>query len=136
MKPILVVTASFYRKIVASLYDAAAEQLRDHSLTRIDVAGAWEIPVALAHHMNTKRYEGALALGCVIRGETDHYHYICHHVSGQLARLAVHHDWVMTQGIIMAHSRKQAEQRARHDDANYGRKAAKAWRTLHQAIHG
>ncbi len=53
----------------------------------IDVPGAYDIPGAVARNLNNKGCELVLTLGCVIKGETDHYHYICNAVANGIMNL-------------------------------------------------
>src|SRR5690349_20172782 len=78
---LLVVRAPYYREVVRGLADGAVRILREAgaSFETVDVAGAFELPQAIriAIREASARFEGYIALGCVVRGETDHYDHIC-----------------------------------------------------------
>src|SRR5689334_25242384 len=77
---ILIVRAPYYREVVDRLSDGAAGVLAEVGATfdTLEVAGAFELPQAIRIALRGRRsYDGFLALGCVVRGETDHYEHIC-----------------------------------------------------------
>jgi len=76
------------------------------------VPGAFELPQAVKALIETKRYDGVLPLGCVIRGETPHFEYICQAVTQGLTRLALQGETPLVYGIITAETPQQALERA------------------------
>jgi 6,7-dimethyl-8-ribityllumazine synthase len=77
---ILVVRAPYYRDVVDGMTAGAARILKDAGATSesLDVAGAFELPQALRLAVRgTTRFDGYVVLGCIVRGETDHYTFIC-----------------------------------------------------------
>ncbi len=133
--PILIVEARFYEDIADELVAGAIEALDrlGHPYhERIAVPGAFEIPAAIAlaaaaaHGGNAPRYGGYIALGCVIRGETTHYDYVCGESARGLMDLAVRERLAIGYGILTVENREQAWVRAARDKGNKGASAAAA----------
>ena len=91
---------------------------------RVVVPGAFEIPGAIA--LAAGRYDGFVALGCVIRGETTHYDYVCGESARGLQDLAIAHNLAIGFGILTVENEAQALARARVDRRNKGGEAANA----------
>ena len=128
MSHILIIEATFYKDIAKNLADAALAVLKTASATydTIQVPGCFEIPAALAMAIGSKRYDGYIALGCVIRGETSHYDYVCGESARGLNTLAYEHRIAVGYGIITANTQKQANARCKNDTHNVGARAASA----------
>ena len=130
MAHILIVSANFYRDIAGALSTGAQEYLHysGHSFETIEVPGAYEVPAAIRFAMQMKepRYDGFVALGCVIRGETTHYDYVCGESARGLQELAIHHNAAIGNGILTTENQEQAWARAAIDKGNKGRAAAEA----------
>ena len=115
-KKVLIVTASYYWDITASLR-ADAELLLDNSNIKfdvIDVPGVFEIPVTIAK--NIKKYDGFIALGCVIKGETPHFDFISKTTFEGLMKLSVDNKKPIGNGIITSFNLQQAIQRSGTDE--------------------
>lgn len=127
MKPILLVVAPFYEDIAALLVLGAEEALRvaKRSVERLEVPGAFEIPAAIACAAATGRYEGYVALGCVIRGETSHYDHICEESARGLQQLAITQQLAIGYGILTCETKEQAVVRADPAKGDKGGWAAK-----------
>ena len=111
-KKALIVTASYYWNITASLR-AEAEFLLDEAKIKfdvIDVPGVFEIPVTIAK--NIKKYDGFIALGCVIKGETPHFDFISKTTFEGLMKLSVDYKKPIGNGIITSLNLQQAIQRS------------------------
>ena len=125
---VLILEARFYEDIADQLVAGAVAALEkacvDHE--RISVPGAFELPAALAMAIDSGRYDGFVALGCVIRGETSHYEHVCGECARGLATLAERHRIALGFGVITAENREQAWERAATDRKNKGADAAKA----------
>ena len=126
---VLVLDSRFYGDIAdqlvagaAAVLDAAPEAPRHE---RISVPGAFELPAALALAISGDRYDGFVALGCVIRGETSHYDHVCAACAGGLATLSARHGIALGFGVITAETRDQAWERAAVDRRNCGAAAAR-----------
>jgi 6,7-dimethyl-8-ribityllumazine synthase len=131
---ILIVTASFYEDIADELAAGAIATLdaAQASYDVIDVAGAFEIPAAIgfAHQAGLNgtidAYDGYIGLGCVIRGETSHYDYVCGESARGLMDLSVQKQIALVNGILTVENRDQAMARARQSEKNKGGDIAEA----------
>lgn len=136
---VLVLDSRFYGDIADQLVAAAAAALDAAPAApcheRISVPGAFELPAALAMAIRSGRYDGFVALGCVIRGETSHYEHVCAACAGGLATLSARHGIALGFGVITAETRDQAWERASVDRRNCGAAAAQACLTM-MAVRG
>jgi 6,7-dimethyl-8-ribityllumazine synthase len=128
MKHILIIEARFYESLADSLVDAAIAELEQAgcSFERLAVPGVFEIPSTLSMAIITNKYDGYIALGCVIRGETTHYDYVCAESARGINDLAMQNLIAVGYGIITVENRKQAEVRADAAQKNMGGRAARA----------
>lgn len=134
---ILVVEARFYDDIADMLLRGAKRVLRDAGAVFdvVTVPGALEIPAAImiAHHGATAReepYEGVIALGCVIRGETSHYDIVAGESARAIMDISIALDMPMGNGILTVDTDAQARARARPTGEDKGGGAARAALTL------
>lgn len=125
---ILIIEADFYKDIAQSLAQGATDYLDDKGYTyeRISVPGALEIPAAIAIAQRTGKYAGYVALGCVIRGETTHYDYVCDVSASGLNDIAITQCAAIGNGILTVENRDQAWVRADVKQKNKGAMAADA----------
>ncbi len=125
---ILIVEGRFYDAINDELLAGAREVIESAGGTAdvITVPGALEIPVAIEMAMQSGRYGGAIALGCVIRGETYHFEVVAGESARALMDLAVRHALPLGNGILTVENEAQALVRARRSDMNKGADAARA----------
>jgi 6,7-dimethyl-8-ribityllumazine synthase len=125
---ILIVEARFYPDIADALTTGAVAALdaAGASHERISVPGAFEIPAAIGFAVDSGAYDGYLALGCVIRGETSHYDYVCAESARGLADLALHRGAALGYGILTCETYDQALARAAVDGRNKGGNVAGA----------
>ncbi|HEY9567854.1 MAG TPA: 6,7-dimethyl-8-ribityllumazine synthase [Thalassobaculum sp.] len=133
MTKVLIIEARFYEDIADELAKGAIAHLEAAGVgyDRIAVPGAFEIPAAIgfAHRANLKgtvSYDGYVALGCVIRGETTHYDYVCGESARGLQYLAVGEAMAVGYGILTVENGDQAWARASVEKKNKGRDAAAA----------
>ena len=125
---ILIVAATFYQDIADEMLAGAIEALDDAGASHdvIEVPGAFEIPAAINYaHQAGKAgsitpYDGYVALGCVIRGETSHYDYVCGESARGLMTLSLDHEMALVNGILTVENREQAMARASRDQKNKG----------------
>jgi 6,7-dimethyl-8-ribityllumazine synthase len=132
---IMIVEARYYAHISDELAKGAIAALdaAGASYERFAVPGAFEIPAAIRFAVEARaqgareaRFDGYLALGCVIRGETTHYDYVCAESAGGLQRLALEHKLAIGFGVLTVENQAQALARARVDKKNKGGEAANA----------
>ena len=140
----LIVEAHFYENIAAMLMQGAktAFTLARASIEIISVPGALEIPLAMAialdHAAAEKRpFDGAIALGCVIRGETHHFEIVANESARTLMQLALERKLAFGNGVLTVDNEAQALLRAdpsRGDKGGDAARAALALRLLKQEI--
>lgn len=123
---ILIVVSPYYEEISSLLLQGAQEALTEAGADYdiIHVPGALEIPVAIKIAHETGDYNGFVALGCVLRGETSHYDIVCNESAAGLSRLALDHNLAIGNGILTCENEDQALVRARPNELNKGRDAA------------
>ncbi len=130
---ILVVEARFYDDIADALLAGATRALEQAGVKfdRLTVPGSLEIPAAIAIAVEAaeKRkqpYDGAVALGCVIRGETIHFEIVSQESARALMDYAVTQRFPVGNGILTVNTERQAWERARMEEADKGGDAARA----------
>jgi 6,7-dimethyl-8-ribityllumazine synthase len=130
---ILVVEARFYDAIADALLAGAMKALKEAKaeVDCVSVPGSLEIPTAIAIAADTARqrrrpYDGAVALGCVIRGETIHFEIVSHQSARGLMELSVARGLPIGNGIITVENEAQAFARARMEEQDKGGDAARA----------
>ena len=121
-KKILVVGANYYKDIFLDLSIQAKVVLLKNKLKNdwIKVPGVFEIPVVISK--NIKKYDGFIALGCVIKGETPHFEFISQASINAIMKLSIEHKKPIGNGIITCLNKKQAIVRSK----TKGQEAAKA----------
>jgi 6,7-dimethyl-8-ribityllumazine synthase len=130
---ILIVEARFYEDIADALLAGATLALAKAAAVfdRVSVPGALEVAPAIAMVLDAgeragKPYEGAVALGCVIRGETLHFEIVSHESARALIDLSVARGIPIGNGILTVDTDAQAWARARPEEADKGGDAARA----------
>ena len=132
---VLIVEARFYEDIADELAKGAIAALAAAGATydRLEVPGAFELPAAI--RMNIKAmesgsgyrfYDGYIALGCVIRGETSHYDYVCGECTRGLMDLSLGFSLAIGFGVLTVENQEQAWARASVDQLDKGRAVANA----------
>lgn len=126
---LLVIRAPYYKGVVDGMTVGAARILTEAGATHevLDIAGAYELPqaVRLAVRGNG-RFDGYVALGCIIRGETDHYDFICAASMNGLMDVSLQFGLCMGVGLLTCDNIEQAEARSGQDGHNKGAEAAAA----------
>ena len=130
---ILIVESRFYNDITNALLEGATQTLEaaDCTFDRISVPGSLEIPVAIAIALDAaenqkKPYDGVVALGCVIQGETFHFDIVAMQSARALIDMSVARRIPIGNGILTVDTMTQAWVRARPEDGNKGGDAARA----------
>jgi 6,7-dimethyl-8-ribityllumazine synthase len=119
-KKYLIVIADYYKDIAKGLLNSAITILPKSSLIKtINVPGVFEIPVTISK--NIKKYDGFLALGCVIKGQTPHFDFISQASTDAVMKLSIENRKPIGNGIITCLNMKQAMARKKK-----GREAAEA----------
>jgi len=125
----LIVEARFYEALADAQAEGAIRALEaaGASYERVSVPGALEIPAAIAFaHSGTQHFDGYVALGCVIRGETTHYDTVCEESARALMDLSIAENLAIGNGILTVENEDQAWERADHRRKDKGGGAAEA----------
>ena len=130
---VLIVEARYYDDLADALLDGAMKVLKaaGAEVERISVPGSLEIPAAIAMAVDAARrkrrsYDGVVALGCVIRGDTIHFEIVSHQSARGLMELSVARKVPIGNGIITVDTEAQAWARARMEEQDKGGDAARA----------
>jgi len=119
-KKYLIVVADYYQDIAKNLLDSALKLIsKSNFIKTIRVPGVFEIPVTISK--NIKKYDGFLALGCVIKGETPHFDFISEASTNAIMNLSITSKKPIGNGIITCLNMRQAKERKKK-----GAEAAKA----------
>tara|TARA_B100000902_G_C26778409_1_gene653851 strand:+ start:79 stop:468 length:390 start_codon:yes stop_codon:yes gene_type:complete len=119
-KKYLFVTANYYKDISKGLIESAKKFFPKSSIIKIiTVPGVFEIPVTISK--NIRKYDGFLALGCVIKGKTPHFDFISKATTDAIMRLSIENNKPIGNGIITCLNKRQAILRKKK-----GREAAQA----------
>jgi 6,7-dimethyl-8-ribityllumazine synthase len=111
-KKILLVVSTYYKDISLGLIKSAKVKFtKDYLLEIKEVPGAFEIPVVIAK--NIKKYDGFLALGCVIKGQTPHFDFISQATTDAIMNLSINSKKPIGNGVITCLNMKQAKDRKR-----------------------
>jgi 6,7-dimethyl-8-ribityllumazine synthase len=138
---VLLIEAPYYPAIAEALAGGAVAELEaaGASFERVRVLGALEIPLALAQAVKAglipadaanPRFDGCVALGCVIRGETTHYETVCANANHWLMDIAVRHAIPLGNAILTVENEAQALARAEGGRRGKGADAVRACLTL------
>lgn len=130
-----VVVARFNSAITSALYAGAVDVLLDagvapNHVAAVQVPGAVEIPLAVRELAHTRHYSGIIALGCVIRGDTSHFEYVCNFVTDGCLRVSLDHTIPVGFGVVTCDTAEQARVRSAPSGSatghNVGADAARA----------
>lgn len=125
---VLIVVSPYYSDIADGLLTGAKAELEaaGASYDVVQMPGALEIPTAIGISDRRSNFDGYVALGCVIRGETTHYETVCNDSSRALTLLGIERKICLGNGILTVENRAQAETRANPAEMNKGGGAAEA----------
>ncbi|MDC0409588.1 6,7-dimethyl-8-ribityllumazine synthase [Pelagibacteraceae bacterium] len=129
MKKILIINSNYYEKISNNLVLNAKKKLlkAKFKISILDVPGSFEIPIAIKR--NIKKFDGFIALGCVIKGQTPHFDLICSSLFNSILSLSINYNKPIGNGVITALNLSQATQRSKKSNTkkpNKGSEAANA----------
>ena len=118
-RKVLIIISKYYKDISENLLKSAVTFLEENSILFdvIEVPGALEIPQVLNFHVNNSNnlkfaYEGYIALGCVIKGETYHFEIVSNETNRGLMDIALKHSFPLGNGVITAYNYDQALKRS------------------------
>ena len=136
----LIVEARFYTELADALAAGAMKALDDAGVTydRISVPGALEIPAAIAmasQRRDAEPYDGYVALGCVIRGETYHFEIVCNESARGIMDLTTAEMLAIGNGILTVENGEQAWERADSARKDKGGDAARAALAMAELAH-
>ena len=124
-----VCVSTFYEDLAERLVNGAVEAFGERgvaptSVHTYEVPGAFELPLAAKWSAESGRFAGVACLGVVIRGETNHYDYVCAEAARGVQRVQLDTGVPCAFGVITCDTREQAEARAGGDKRDQGRNAA------------
>ena len=106
-KKILIVVATYYENIARSLLKSAKNKIKNKCIIKvINVPGAFEIPVTISKNLN--KFNGFIALGCVIKGQTPHFDFISKSTTNALMMLSITSKKPVGNGVITCLNKNQA----------------------------
>ena len=109
-KKILIVIANYYKNISLNLVKSTMNEIKNScNIKTISVPGIFEIPVTISK--NIKKYDGFIALGCVIKGQTPHFDFISRATTDHIMKLSIESKKPIGNGIITCLNMKQAMKR-------------------------
>ena len=110
----LIVSSNFYPKITEGLLNGAITELKrlkfNYDVFRVN--GSLEIPVQIAILLKRKRYDAVIAVGCIIKGKTDHYEFIANAITNSLLSISVKNRIPVSNTVLTCSSIKQATERS------------------------
>ncbi len=122
---IAIVTATFNKDVTDRLCSAAIARAAERGIVLHDsdvtwVPGAVEIPIMAQHYAKTGRYDAIIVFGAVIYGETDHYDYVCQHVTYGCQKVSLDNHIPVIFGVLTTRNLEQALARSGGDKGHYG----------------
>ena len=127
--PFAIVVARFYEDLAERLVSGARSAFAEAGDPRVevfDVPGAFELPLAASYAAVSGRFAGVACLGAVIRGETDHYDFVCSETAHGVMRVQLDTGVPCAFGVLTCATMEQALARAGGDKRDQGRHAAEA----------
>tara|TARA_B100000674_G_scaffold378285_1_gene320865 strand:+ start:78 stop:506 length:429 start_codon:yes stop_codon:yes gene_type:complete len=125
-KNIYIVASTFYEELIDQMIQGAIKENNDmNDLNIIKVPGAFEIPGMINCIIENQNPDLILALGVLIKGESDHFEYISSSVSNSISHLSISNNIPIIFGVLTVHNMEQAIERAYLDKKNKGGEAMK-----------
>jgi 6,7-dimethyl-8-ribityllumazine synthase len=128
-----IVVGRFYEELAERLVEGARAELADAGAEAVevfDVPGAYELPLAASYAAASGRYDGVVCLGAVIRGETDHYDYVCAEAARGIQDVQLRTGVPCGFGVLTVDTMQQALDRSGGAKRHTGRDAARAVLTM------
>jgi 6,7-dimethyl-8-ribityllumazine synthase len=128
-----IVVGRFYEDLAERLVEGAKEELAAagaETADVFDVPGAYELPLAASYAADSGRYDGVVCLGAVIRGETDHYDYVCGEAARGIQEVQLRTGVPCAFGVLTVDTMEQALERSGGAKRHTGRDAARAVLTM------
>ena len=111
-KKILIVAANYYKEISKTLVKSTIKKMNNFAKVKIiKVPGVFEIPVTIVK--NIKKYDGIIALGCIIKGETPHFDFISKSSINAIMKISVDYRKPIGNGILTCLNMVQAKKRSK-----------------------
>ncbi|AXA33191.1 MULTISPECIES: 6,7-dimethyl-8-ribityllumazine synthase [Francisella] len=135
MRKIAIVVAEFNDLITNKMLEGAVQEAYDQGLTDEQIVikkvpGAVELPYAAKLFAETKQVDAIVLLGCVIRGETDHYDFVCNQVSEGTQKVMHQYNLPVIFGILTTHNKEQALERVGGKKGHKGKYCVQAALTM------
>ena len=126
MKKILIINSNYYKSISNNLVINAKKKLilEKYSVHKLDIPGVFEITISI--RKNIKKYDGFVALGCVLKGQTPHFDLICSSTFNAILKLSIDFNKPIGNGIITALNMNQAIIRRKKNSINKPNKGSEA----------
>tara|TARA_B100001057_G_scaffold436183_1_gene467037 strand:- start:358 stop:783 length:426 start_codon:yes stop_codon:yes gene_type:complete len=126
MKKILIVNSNYYKEISNNLVFNAKKKLFNNKfkISILDIPGAFEIPISI--RKNIRKFDGFVALGCVIKGQTPHFDLLCSSLFNSILNLSIKFNKPIGNGVITALNLSQAKQRSKRTNSNKSNKGSEA----------
>ena len=128
MKNILIVNSNYYKEISNNLVLNTKKKLLKvkFKISILNIPGAFEIPISIRKNIN--KFDGFVALGCVIKGQTPHFDFLCSSLFNSILSLSIKYNKPIGNGVITALNLNQAKQRSKTNSnkPNKGSEAANA----------
>ena len=128
---VAVVASRYNAGVVQKLLDGAIDRLVERGISRdritiVFVPGAWELPLACRRLAEAGGHQAVIALGCVVRGGTPHFEYVCSEASRGVIQASLDTGLPVSFGLLTTDTMEQAEERAGGAHGNKGAEAADA----------
>tara|TARA_B100000029_G_C16788598_1_gene672134 strand:+ start:87 stop:500 length:414 start_codon:yes stop_codon:yes gene_type:complete len=128
---ICIIVSEFYPEISKMLINGAVKKLTKNNVKKykiIRIPGTLEIPTLISALIN--KYDGFVVLGCVIKGKTPHFNYLCNSVFNSLTSLSIKYKKPLGNGILTCNNKRQAIERADYRKKDKGGNAVQAMITV------
>jgi 6,7-dimethyl-8-ribityllumazine synthase len=128
---VAIVASRYNAEVVQRLLDGAVERLEHHGIRRervtiVLVPGAWELPLACNRLASAGGHQAVVTLGCVVRGETPHFEYVCSEAARGITKASIDSGVPVSFGLLTTDTVEQAMDRAGGRHGNKGAEAVDA----------